>query len=234
MFSKDTKTWKYLLFGRTIYLLLVKFLRSHGRCRGGLWWNRTVKVEQTPLFYYCEHSNYLKTYNWSVCGAQAKRNKRCYIWRKGLLFNAMLAWVCHDAYSDIKSARLEWTNPMSNFPHLLRDDRLFRTGSNLSASKALPCLEQKNIIRMMYINRQCILFDRPVVNHCASAFSAAEVCMLLLQHRRLIRCDLDSDCAASSLLQLIPMFACQVFKKESDIIREKAVNQAAFLLVKTM
>lgn len=51
----------------------------------------------------------------------------------------------------------------------------------------------------------------------ADTFSVAKACRYQSKHKRFVRCDLDSECVAPSLLQLALDFPRQVLIKESDI-----------------
>lgn len=71
-----------------------------------------------------------------------------------------------------------------------------------------------------------------VVDCCAGTFPVAMTCMLFLQHRRVVECDPDSHCVASSIPQLALKFACQGLNKESDTALAEDAQQAAFMFVK--
>lgn len=74
------------------------------------------------------------------------------------------------------------------------------------------------------INRSQVYFSgRLVVGCCGDKFSVAKASILFPQHRKFVGCYLNLDCVASSLLQLDPMFSCQVSCNESDITENDGV-----------
>lgn len=68
---------------------------------------------------------------------------------------------------------------------------------------------------MVRMNDICklTLFSGLVVNYCADTFSVAKACVLPLQHRQFVRCDLDSESVALNLSQTALVLACQVLNE---------------------
>lgn len=111
----------------------------------------------------------------------------------------MRARVCYDTPGDTKFTQSEGTNQISKGPSLLYDECVFRTGLKAYGSMALLCSKQKNLVSMNDINRKFSPHGRLLVDYCDGRLSVARTCMLLTQYRRLVGCDLESDCDASSL-----------------------------------
>lgn len=64
------------------------------------------------------------------------------------------------------------------------------------------------------------------------AYSANEAFLPLPLHRKFLGCDLDLECATSSLPQLALIFPCQVMNKKSAITVNDDVQQAVFTFIK--
>lgn len=91
----------------------------------------------------------------------------------------MLARVCYDISSNIKSTHRERTTQMSYVSGLLQDKRVFRTGSGASGYKALFRFEQKNIVWKKNIVRKFTLYGGLVVDRWVDRFSVANTCKLI-------------------------------------------------------
>lgn len=90
------------------------------------------------------------------------------------------------------------------------------------------------MVRMNYIIRKITIPGGLVVYSRAGMVSVAKKYTLQTLHRLFVGRDLDSDCVASSLLQLALDFAWKVFSKESDDTGDNAVHQAAFTFFKAI
>lgn len=112
-------------------------------------------------------------------------------------------------------------------PRSPQDEREFQAGFSASFSKLLIRLEQKNMLWMMDIISKFAAPSGLVVDSCAGTFSVAKASMFLAQHRRFVGCDSDSKCIALSLSHLALGLVWQVLNKESAIIEDKDVQQAA-------
>lgn len=121
---------------------------------------------------------------------------------------------------------------MSSVPRLSHDKRFYRTGSTASRSKVLLYPEQKNMLGLKDIISNITLQWGLVLDCYAGTFSVADACMLQPQHRRFVRFDLDSACAAQSLLDLAIVLGWQLLSKQLDITEDDDVQWFAFAFLK--
>lgn len=106
---------------------------------------------------------------------------------------------------------------MSNFPGLPQKEQFFPTGFSASGFMALLRPAQKNMVWMRDIISKLTVPVELIQDCCAGTFSVARAFMRLPQHRQYVGSDLDEKSVASSFSQLILIFTCQIFNKESDI-----------------
>lgn len=95
-----------------------------------------LAVEQTPLFFTYEHGGYLQ-FPWLKRRRPTNVEKHAsHFWCKKLPSKSTRTLVWFDVPDDKKSTHPGWKNQTSSAPHLLQDERLFRTGSSASSSNA--------------------------------------------------------------------------------------------------
>lgn len=78
------------------------------------------------------------------------------------------------------------------------------------------------------------LLSGHIENCFGGTFSMGKTKKLLPHHRRFVWSDLNSQCAASSLPQLVLIFSCQVPNNESNVTEDEDVQRAAPVFFKTM
>lgn len=106
---------------------------------------------------------------------------------------------------------------MANVQCLPQKARFFQAGSSAFIFKALLCPEQKIILYIEDIVHKFTLPSLLVVDRRAETVLVYNVCKLLPQHRQCVGSNLESESVASSLLQLILVFARHVSNKETAI-----------------
>lgn len=87
---------------------------------------------------------------------------------------------------------------------------------------------------MKNIIRKFTLLGGLVLDCSACKFSVGKVYILLMQNRRIVGCELDLECVASSLPHLSLIFSFKISKKETDLTWNDYVQQNAFKLVKVV